>query len=92
MGVTGGGMGVQYGDYGVGVMGNNNNLGGGSQTPGIVWRGDDLLYLWQLESTSTDMMTMRIDDKLVSQNITNIWASFAKLGYELNLKLWLLSL
>ena len=79
MGVSGGMGGVQYGDYG--LMGNSvNNLGSGSQTPGIVWRGDDLLYLWQMEMTASDLMTMRIEDKLVSQNITNIWASFAKLG------------
>ena len=79
MGVTGGMGGVQYGDYGL-IGNNNNNLGSGSPTPGIVWRGDDLLYLWQMESTASDLMTMRIDDKLVSQNITNIWATFAKLG------------
>ena len=48
-------------------------------SPGIVWRGDDLLYLWQMESEPERIM--RLDDKLVSQNMTNIWTSFAKLGF-----------
>ena len=55
------------------------------QTPGEigyqdshVWRGDDLLYVWQMEG-QTDHNT-RIEDKLISQNMTSMLATFAKTG------------
>ena len=50
--------------------------------PGIVWRGDDLMYLWTAE-TEMDRL-MRLDDRLVSENMTSIWATFAKQGWGVN--------
>ena len=43
-----------------------------------VWRGDDLLYVWQMEG-QTDH-NVRIEDKLISQNMTSMLATFAKTG------------
>ena len=69
---------------GMGGYGPSPSVGNPVQLPqlpssGLVWRGDDLLFLWQLNANEDPVM--RIDDKLVSQNLTYIWASFAKLGY-----------
>ena len=66
---------------GVGQYGPSPSVSNPGQLPssGLTWRGDDLLFLWQLNSNEDPVM--RIDDKLVSQNLTYIWASFAKLGY-----------
>ena len=62
-----------------GVFGRTTgSYGGMGNTGGHTWRGDDLLYLWQLESQPDSVM--RLEDKLVSQNLTTIWASFAKTG------------
>ena len=57
------------------------SFGGMGPWGGHIWRGDDLLYLWQLESQPDS--AMRLEDKLVSQNLTTMWASFAKSGYAI---------
>jgi len=56
----------------------SGSFGGMGQWGGNVWRGDDLLYLWQMESQPDT--TMRLEDKLVSQNLTTMWATFATSG------------
>ena len=58
----------------------SGSFGGMGQWGGNVWRGDDLLYLWQMESQPNT--TMRLEDKLVSQNLTTIWATIATSGYD----------
>ena len=58
----------------------SGSFGGMGQWGGNVWRGDDLLYLWQMESQPNT--TMRLENKLVSQNLTTMWATFATSGYD----------
>ena len=49
---------------------------------GPVWRGDDLLYLFDLEDQARQSANMmRTEDRLISQNMTHIWATFAARGY-----------
>ena len=52
------------------------------QRSGPVWRGDDLLYLFDLEDQARQSASMmRTEDRLISQNLTHIWATFAARGY-----------
>ena len=71
----------QTAQYGLGVTGGVGGVGGASvlrHRSGPVWRGDDLLYLWDLAGQPTNMM--RTEDRLISQNLTHIWATFAARG------------
>ena len=51
-----------------------------SSSSGPVWRGDDLLYLWDLSGQRQPSTMMRAEDRLISQNLTRIWATFAARG------------
>ena len=50
---------------------------------GPVWRGDDLLYLWDLTGQRQPNTMMRPEDRLISQNLTRIWATFASRGFPI---------
>ena len=47
-----------------------------------VMRGDDLFYLWKMERNVDNVM--RLEDKLISQNLTTMWETFAKTGWVNN--------
>ena len=49
---------------------------------GIVWRGDDLMYLWQLNSNEDPVL--RIDDKLVREGFKIIKKNNGILNFPLN--------
>ena len=63
--------------YGGGAGAGYGGGGGGAER---VWRGEEARYLWQQLDTQ-DQAGTRLETQLVSQNLTNIWATFARHGW-----------
>ena len=72
----------QYGVMG-GVVSGVSGVSSLTPSSGPVWRGDDLLYLWDLSAQRQPNTMMRVEDRLISQNLTRIWATFAARGFPL---------
>ena len=72
----------QYGVMG-GVVSGVSGVSSLTPSSGPVWRGDDLLYLWDLSAQRQPNTMMRVEDRLISQNLTRIWATFATRGFPL---------
>ena len=64
-------------------VGNIQGVSTISPSSGPVWRGDDLLYLWDLTGQRQPNTMMRVEDRLISQNLTRVWATFASRGFPI---------